>query len=312
MGSVKSATGQLHDFMAGRCYVAGRAELVGHGFAPSRIASWQRSGRLIRVLHGVYSYGRDIETRNAAWRAALASAGSDSVLSARSACEAFGMVRTRTSMPALIEVAVGSGSASVKRGLSPALRRTRVKVVRRTFEADEVILRDGLRLTRPVRALIEFAVNRSAIEVKFAFLEACRLGLFVRPDVGGCFRSIAGRRGARKIRPLLALWVPELGRTNSSLEGLFILEWVARDSRMPRVNEKVFGFEVDCYWPEAGLVVELDGGAFHSDPVARKRDELKTRKLEAGGLRVLRFPYGLIRHEPAVAVEQVVGILDST
>lgn len=307
----RSAIGQLHDFMAGRSFVASRRELIGHGFAPSRIAGWVRSGRLIQVLHGVYSYGRDIETWKAAWRAALASAGPESVLTGRSACEVFGMVRTGPPIPALIEVAVGSGNATVKRGLSPALQRTRVKVVRRTFEAGEVISRDGLGLARPTRALIELAVDRSAIEVKFAFLEACRLGLFTRTDVDGCFRSIAGRRGARKIRPLLALWVPELGRTKSPLEGLFILEWVARESRMPRVNEKVLGFEVDCHWPEVGLVVELDGGAFHSDPVARKRDELKTRKLEADGLRVLRFPYELITDDPDVAVEQVVSILDA-
>lgn len=311
MDCVTSAIGQLQDFMASRSYVAGRTELVGHGFTPSRIKSWERSGRLIRVLRGVYSYGRDIETRTAAWRAALASAGADSVVSARSACEAFGMVRPRTPIPRLIEIAIGSGDATVKQGLSPALRRTRVRVTQRTFDPSEVVLRDGLSLLRPPRALIELAVGGSAVEVKFAFLEACRLGLFTRPDVDYCFRSIAGRRGARKLRPLLALWVPELGRIKSALEGMFILEWVARESRMPRVNAKVLGAEVDCHWPEAGLVVELDGGAFHSDPVAKKRDELKTRKLEAGGLRVLRFPYELIRYEPAVAVDQVVGILDS-
>jgi very-short-patch-repair endonuclease len=297
--------------MARRSFVAGRAELIDHGFSLSRIKSWLRSGRLVQVFHGVYSYGRDIETREAAWHAALAAAGPGSVLAARSTCEARGVIRPRSPLPNLIEVAVESGNATIHRGLSPAMRRTRVKVVRRRFEDGEVRIRDGLRLESGPRALIDLAVDASEVDVKFAFLEACRLGLFNRPDVDYCFRRIVGRRGARKLRPLLALWVPELRRTRSPLEGLFLLEWLSRDSRMPRVNEKVLGYEVDCYWPDAGLVVELDGGAFHSDPVSRRQDKMKSRKLEAGGLRVLRLPYRLVEDHPAAAVRQVTRALDA-
>jgi len=92
---ISSSAGQLRSlyrFMAPRRFVAARAELVDAGFSPSRIDCWLRSGRLVKVARGVYSYGRDVENREAAWRAALAAVGPGSVLAGRSACEAWEMV----------------------------------------------------------------------------------------------------------------------------------------------------------------------------------------------------------------------------
>jgi len=161
------------------------------------------------------------------------------------------------------------------------------------------------------RSLIDFAAEADATAVRFAFLEACRLRLFARRDVEYCFRRIEGRRGATRLRPLLALWIPELLRIRSVLEGLFLLAWVALDPRVPLVNVKVCGYEVDCYWPEQGLVVELDGGAFHSDPLARARDAAKDRVLRDAGLRVRRFDYDTVRDAPEPVVHEVKRVLDS-
>lgn len=57
---------------------------------------------------------------------------------------------------------------------------------------------------------------------------------------------------------------------------------------MPKVNVRVCGYEMDDYWPEYQLVLELDGGAFHSDPMAIKLDAVKKMKLQANGLSVIR------------------------
>lgn len=309
MESAKSQLADLHEFMAPRWFVAGRAELVEHGFSSSRIKNWLRGGRLVRVFHGVYSYGRDIETGEATWRAALVAAGPGSVLIGRSACEAWGMIRTRRTIPALIEIGTGTGGSVIHQGMSPALRRSRVKVVRRRFEPGDVRTRNGLRLEMPALALIDLAVCARDSDVRFVFLEACRLGLFARRDVDYCFRRVVGRRGARKLRPLLALWVPELKRIKSVLEGMFLLAWVERGLKMPQVNVKVCGYEVDDYWPEHRLVLELDGGAFHSDPMAVRRDAVKTGKLEASGLRVVRVPYDDVAQDPASVVERIAAII---
>jgi hypothetical protein len=160
------------------------------------------------------------------------------------------------------------------------------------------------------QAVIDYSAAADSVSVKFAFLEACRLGQFGRPDVDRCFKRIQGRRGASKVRPLLELWVPELSKTRSALEGLFLLTWVAADKRIPRINQKVFGFEVDCYWPEQRLIVELDGNGYHSDSLARERDAQKERALTNEGLRVVRFGYPEVRHHPERVVREVIRLLN--
>lgn len=67
---------------------------------------------------------------------------------------------------------------------------------------------------------------------------------------------LVGRRGARKLRPLLGLWRPELNRIRSVYEGLFLLAWIDRGYHLPLINEKIGGKEVDCYWPDQGFVLK--------------------------------------------------------
>ncbi len=79
---------ELRQFMVRRDGVAHREELVAQGFSSSQIKNWVRSGRLITVFRSVFAFGRDLENRNALWRAALLVAGPGSALTGRSACEA--------------------------------------------------------------------------------------------------------------------------------------------------------------------------------------------------------------------------------
>lgn len=298
--------------MTPRDSVAGRGELLLQGFDKSRIAGWLRNGRLVQVLNGVYSLGRDIDTRRAAMRAALVAAGNGSVITGRSACEQWGIVASPPEqIPSLIQIAVTRGRRRTLNGTSSALRNTRVQIVRRDFEPGEFRARRNLRLVAPPLALIDFAAGASEREVRFAFLEACRLRHFDRRDVDYCHGRLVGRRGAVKIRPLLALWVPELGRIKSVLEGRFLLDWVPRKLPMPIVNVKVHGWEVDLYWPGVGLIVELDGGAFHADPLSRARDRGKTSFLENEGLTVLRITWAEYDANPEGVIGSIARLHES-
>ena len=297
--------------MAPRRFVAARAELVDAGFSPSRIDCWLRSGRLVKVARGVYSYGRDVENREAAWRAALAAVGPGSVLAGRSACEAWEMVRKYNSVPLWVEVAGRSGSTRVLRGTSPALSRTRISVVKRQLNPSDIRQREGLPLVGPVLALLDLASGASERQVRFAFLEACRLGLIGQPDVRDFYEQLSGRRGIRKIKPLLGLWVPELERIKSVLEGLILLGIVDRPLPIPRVNKGLCGYEVDFFWPESGVVLEADGGAFHSDPPQRAIDLAKQRDLERHGLCVLRTTFKDYERNPKGVLDEIASTLAS-
>ena len=55
-----------------------------------------------------------------------------------------------------------------------------------------------------------------------------------------------------------------------------------------RRQHPVGGYIVDFYCHEAHLVIELDGGQ-HGEPKIEDRDEARTARLEAMGIKVLRY-----------------------
>lgn len=291
MNSGATQLDDLRSLTARNGFVTCRAELLDQGFAETRIRSWLVSGRLNQLFRGVYSYGRDIETREAALRAAILFAGPGSVLTGLSACEVWTMVSPRHTVPRLIEVATGTAKATKYRGKSPALSQTELSVVRRPFGPEDIRIVDGLTVARPALALADFAVGASRRSVRFAFLEGCRLNRFDQREVIRCNSYMRGRRGAKRVRPLLGLWVPELRRIKSVFEGDVLLDWLERGYPAPEVNVKVHGREVDLYFRRHRYAVELDGGAFHSDPAQKAIDAEKQRHLEALGETVRRISF---------------------
>ena len=79
---------------------------------------------------------------------------------------------------------------------------------------------------------------------------------------------------------------------------------------MPQVNVLVDGFLVDAYWPEANLVVELDGYEFHCDREAFERDRRKVAKLRLASREVISLTYEQVTREPDWVVATVVALLD--
>ena len=56
----------------------------------------------------------------------------------------------------------------------------------------------------------------------------------------------------------------------------------------PERNVRLGRFELDCYWPEYELVLELDGRPYHIAAQDFERDRFKDAWLQREGLRVLR------------------------
>ncbi len=214
------------------------------------------------------------------------------------------MIDARQGLPGTIHVGSPVGQARTLPGISPALRATRVQVVSRNFDRDDISDHHGLLVANPIFALLEIAAKVSRRELRFAFLEGCRLALLDGQAIENCYPKIEGRTGAKKLRPYLALWVPELARTRSVFEGWFLLVWVNRKLPMPLVNHKVFGCEVDFYWPELNLVLETDGDSFHSDPVQKRIDAEKQQYLESHGLTVKRLTFKEFAADPEGVVSR--------
>ncbi len=60
----------------------------------------------------------------------------------------------------------------------------------------------------------------------------------------------------------------------------------------------VLGYEVDMHWPQARLVVEMDGFAAHGTRAAFERDRRRDGELQAAGVRVVRVTWRQMTGEP--------------
>jgi hypothetical protein len=72
---------------------------------------------------------------------------------------------------------------------------------------------------------------------------------------------------------------------------------------------KVAGYEVDLRWRDGGLVVEVDGFAYHSTRAAFERDRLRDAKLQSLGLTVIRVTWRQIVEEPYALVARLAQAL---
>ena len=76
-------------------------------------------------------------------------------------------------------------------------------------------------------------------------------------------------------------------------------------------NTRVAGHEVDLFWPANGLIVEVDGFAYHRTRVAFERDRRRDADLQACGHRVLRLTWRRITEEPHAVVALMAQALNS-
>jgi very-short-patch-repair endonuclease len=96
--------------------------------------------------------------------------------------------------------------------------------------------------------------------------------------------------------------VPERDRTRSELEWRFLR--LCRRHRVPppEVNVRVGRTEVDFLWPDAALVVEVDGYRYHRGRSAFERDHGRDLRLRDRGYSVIRLTQRQLLEEPELVV----------
>jgi very-short-patch-repair endonuclease len=115
----------------------------------------------------------------------------------------------------------------------------------------------------------------------------------------------AGRRGAGRLRELAGYDATTVADARSELELLFADTIREAALPEPQRNVLVAGYEVDAFWPQARLVVELQGYEWHATREAFERDHAKRAALMAAGYAVLALTWRQLRHGRA----EVIGTL---
>ena len=110
------------------------------------------------------------------------------------------------------------------------------------------------------------------------------------------------------IRALLAAGA-EPAFTRSEAETRFLMLVRKAQLPAPATNVALRGYEVDFLWRAEGLVVEIDGFAFHSSSAAFECDRRRDAVLAAAGLRVLRITWRQISQEPEALLVRLAQAL---
>jgi very-short-patch-repair endonuclease len=261
------------------------AELHALGASRDQIRHRVRTGRLIVLYRGVYAVGHRRLTLEGRWLAAVKACGPGAVLSHRDAAALWDLL---PAIRAAIHVTVPPTGRAKRSGL--VLHRCLI-------DADSVTVRNRIRVTSPTRTLADLAATATRAQLIRAVEAAQHHRLLDLPSM----RSAAkGRPGAKE---LLAITQDELPHTRSELEAAFLALCDEHEIERPHMNVTIHGHEVDAYWPERNLAVELDSRRHHLTPRAFEQDRRRDADLHRHGIATLRFTYAQIARDPGWVVK---------
>jgi hypothetical protein len=273
--------------------VVSRRQLTDLGFTGNQVRRMVRDCWLHRVHHNVFAVGHPRVSDHARLRAALLSLGAPAFLSHRSAAALY---RLRSVNVHEIEVTmVGSAGRPRERVV---LHRTRTE----PHPAD-VRTHGDLRVSAVPRMLIELAARETAAELERLVTMAVQKRL-LRPDARDGRETIEAalarhprHRGLAKLVAVLAVYRRTESR-KSQLEVAFDRFLGDHpDIPEPLRNIEIDHWEIDCFWPEHNLAVELDGRPYHVAANAMEKDRIKDAALLRRDITPLRFTDFRVEHD---------------
>jgi very-short-patch-repair endonuclease len=113
-----------------------------------------------------------------------------------------------------------------------------------------------------------------------------------------------GRRGAK----LLNAAKGPLELTRSALEQRFLTLIARHGLPRPQASVQIGGYEVDFYWPDANLIVELDGFAAHGTRARFESDRRRDRALGRSGKRTIRLTANALSYEEDAIAEELAEL----
>lgn len=270
--------------------VVSRQQLRRLGLGETGIRERLRTKRLQRLHRGVYAVGHTALRVEAFRIAAVLACGPGAALS-HAAAAAHLEIRNSAAVRIDVTVPVRSGRRNQK-----GIRLHRSG----RLHPDEIMVHERIPTTTVARTLLDLADVLGDQALKRTVDEAEFRRLLDMTALIDTVQRNPGRRGAK----LMAAVGAEAELTRSVLEDRF-LELVRRKGLPgPLVGAHVGGYEVDFYWPEARLVVELDGFAAHGTRARFESDRRRDRFLWRTGVQTIRLTASALRYdEEAIAAD---------
>jgi very-short-patch-repair endonuclease len=277
--------------LASRQYgVVSRAQLVQLGFGRQAILRRLESDRLRRLHPGVYAVGHWALTSHSRDLAAVLACGPQALLSHRAAGRRLGLLRSG----APIEVTAPRG-CKPKPGIT--IHRTRL------IHSDDRSTIEGIPVTSVARTIVDLADVLRDRPLAALVNEAEIRRVFDLTAIEETLSRLPGRRGGPRLARVLAAYTEPSGYDANKAERLFVR--LCHDHGLPKPQRiAIAGYELDFYWEDARLTIEVDGAAFHRTRRAFHEDRRRDRRLAGLGIQVARVPWrDLTEGEPELVAE---------
>ncbi len=272
-----------------------RRQLLAIGHSGSSIGRMIRARRLHPFHRGVYAVGHTRLSAHGRFIAAVLACGSGAVLSHFAASWLWGLWRTA---PKRIDVTVptrGHSRGSICVHHAPAIA------------GEDRAVQDGIPVTALPRTLIDLA-QVAPRRLPRAIERAEQLRVFGLDDVDRMLMRCRRHPGRGVLTDALAEY-REPAFTRSELERQFL--GLVREAGLPQpsVNCFVAGFELDAFWEDERLCVELDTYEFHGGRAAFERDRVRDEELKLAGIECLRITGRRLDREPDALIERLGRLL---
>lgn len=185
-----------------------------------------------------------------------------------------------------------------------------------TLESCDVVVRHGFRVTTLERTLVDLGATMGKRELQRCIEDHIvqRRTTFARLERTFVRLASPGRTGIARTRAVLVALDGE-PPTESELEAMFQRLLVARTLPLPI---RQFAFEwtddevgrVDCWYPDARVIVELDGRRFHARLAAFERDRRRDQAALLNGIPTIRFTHHQLTGEPEWVERVLRAVLD--
>ncbi len=280
--------------------VVARGQLLELGFGPGVVKRWLRAGRLHRLHREAYAVGHLRIGRRGRWLAAVLACGDGALLSHQSAAAFWGLRGQRS----------GKIDVTAPQGRQYRPGRLEIRLHRGRLHEEDRAPRTDIPVTSVARTLFDLAEALRFDQLESAWEEADRLHLLRLREVGEVCERGYGRHALKPIRRLLAA-ARAARTTRSPLEERF-RRFRNRFGLPPaETNVEVLGSEVDVFWPEARLIVELDSWEFHHHRAAFQRDRARDTRLLVAGYRTIRVTHERLDKEARTLAAEIQTLLQA-
>jgi predicted transcriptional regulator of viral defense system len=275
--------------LAGRQHgVVSVAQLRELGFSKYSVRRRVERKRLLPLHPGVYAVGHLGLTVDSRRMAAVLACGRGALLSHRAA----GALQALLPSSPRFDVTVPGGGRA-RAGI--VVHRSRC-----IDQEDRAAVR-GIPVTSVARTIVDLAEVLDHERLANAVKEAEIRRVFDLGAIERVLARVAGRAGRHRLAQVLAAYRPDPHFTRSGAERRFVELCERHGLPAPAMNTWVAAHEVDAYWADVRVVVELDGLEAHGTRAAFQQDRARDRALAAAGVGVVRVTWLDLQDEPRLA-----------